>query len=301
LQGRPAEAIEILERALANHDAAVGRSPGDLPSGLTRTDMMNDLGRLYAEVRRPEEKRRVLQEVSDLCEKLAARFPEDSSIRRESQAECYFQWTRALASLGRWREVAETARKAVDLYASLAAHPSEGPAPQEVMYRWRLATSSHFLGVALAATGRPREAEAAYRRAVALRPDRALFNNELAWFLVASRDPPHDPAEAVAFARKAAEIEPSGPHIWNTLGVALYRARDYRAAIEALKKSEELGHGRDFGFNAFFLALSHWQLGERDEARRWFGEAVRWMHEKKPNDEELRRFHAEAEATIRPG
>jgi tetratricopeptide (TPR) repeat protein len=299
---RPAEAIPILERALANHDAAAGRSPGDLGSALARTDMMNDLGRLFSEAHRPAEARRVLQEASDLCKDLAARIPEDPALERIFQADCYFQWTRALAPLGLWRDAGETARKAVELYTSLAAQRSDGPAPQEVFYRWRLATSSHFLGAALAATGSPREAAEAYRRAVALRPDRAMFNNDLAWFLVASRDPPpHDPAEAVGFARKASEIEPTGPHIWNTLGVAHYRAREYRAAIAALKKSEELGHGREFGFNAFFLALSHWRLGERDEARRWFGNAVRWMGEKKPNDEELRRFRAEAEALIRPG
>ncbi len=251
--------------------------------------------------RRPEAKQ-ALQRAADLCKELAARIPDDPSLGRDYQAECYFQWTRALVPLGRWREVAETARQAVDLYTSLAAQRSDGPAPGEVMYRWRLAVSSHLLGAALAATGSPRQADAAYRRAVALHPERALFNNDLAWFLVSAKDsPPHDPAEAVAFARKATEIEPKAAHIWNTLGVAHYRARDYRAAVAALKKSDELGHGREFGFNAFFLALCHWQLGERDEARRWFDDAVRWMTDKRPNDEDLRRFRAEAEALVRPG
>ena len=64
--------------------------------------------------------------------------------------------------------------------------------------------------------------------------------------------------------------------------------------MAALEKSEELGHGRAFSFNAFFLAMAHWQLGERDEARKWYERAVPWMDKKKPNDEELRRFRVEA-------
>ena len=42
------------------------------------------------------------------------------------------------------------------------------------------------------------------------------------------------------------------------------------------------------------LAMAHWQLGDRDEARRWYNEAIGWMEEKKPDDEQLHRFRAEA-------
>ncbi len=298
---RPLEAIEAFEKALAFYDTEIERSPSDLQRPLGKVDVLNELGRLLAEERQPAKARETFQNASDICDKLAAQIPYDPAIGREFQADCYFQWARALAPLGRQRDAAETARKAVELYASLAAQRSDGPAPQEVFYRWRLAVSSHLLGVALAATGNPREAADAYRRAVALHPERALFNNDLAWFLVASKSPPaHEPAEAVVLASKAVEIEPTAAHIWNTLGVAHYRAGEYHAAIAALEKSEKLGHGREFGFNAFFLALSRWQLGEHEQARRWFSDAVRWMGEKKPNDEELRRFHAEAEALIRP-
>ena len=70
------------------------------------------------------------------------------------------------------------------------------------------------------------------------------------------------------------------------------------AAISALEKSEELGHGTEFGFNAFFLAMAHWQIGHKEEARRWYEKAVSWMEKSKPNDEELRSFHAEATALL---
>lgn len=43
----------------------------------------------------------------------------------------------------------------------------------------------------------------------------------------------------------------------------------------------------------FFLAMAHWQLGEKDKAREWFAKSVQWM-EKGAKDEELRRFRVEA-------
>jgi hypothetical protein len=43
---------------------------------------------------------------------------------------------------------------------------------------------------------------------------------------------------------------------------------------------------------------AHWQLGEKDRAREWFGKAVAWMDRHKPTDEELRNFRAEAAALL---
>ena len=48
----------------------------------------------------------------------------------------------------------------------------------------------------------------------------------------------------------------------------------------------------------FFLAMALWQLGDRDEARTRFNEAVVWMEENRPRDVELRRFAAEADALL---
>ena len=85
---------------------------------------------------------------------------------------------------------------------------------------------------------------------------------------------------------------------WNTLGVAHYRAGDWKAAVRALQKSNELLKGNELSFNAFFLAMAHWQLGNKAEARRWHDEAVGWMEKKKPQDEELLRFQAESKQLL---
>ena len=87
---------------------------------------------------------------------------------------------------------------------------------------------------------------------------------------------------------------------WNTLGVAYYGAESWKAAIDALGKSLELqGHN---GCDFLFLAMAHWQLGQKDKARQWYQKAVERMEKNRPErmeksrlwDEELRRFQAEA-------
>ena len=42
----------------------------------------------------------------------------------------------------------------------------------------------------------------------------------------------------------------------------------------------------------------HWRLGQQDEARRWYGQAVEWMEKEEPADEELRRLREEAAELI---
>jgi tetratricopeptide (TPR) repeat protein len=84
---------------------------------------------------------------------------------------------------------------------------------------------------------------------------------------------------------------------WNTLGAALYRAGNWSAAIEALTKSMELREGGD-GNDRFFLAMARWRLGDRDQAMKWYSEAVDWMEKNKSQDQELLRFRAEATALL---
>jgi serine/threonine protein kinase/Tfp pilus assembly protein PilF len=138
------------------------------------------------------------------------------------------------------------------------------------------------------------EAIADYERAIELQPDNALHLNNLAWFLVTCPDSGFcDAGRAVELAEKAVELSPKKWHYANTLGVAYYRAGDWDKAIETLNKSMAFRDGDD-SFDWFFLAMAHWQRGEKDEARSWYDKAVRWMEENKPDDEELIRFRAEA-------
>jgi tetratricopeptide (TPR) repeat protein len=105
------------------------------------------------------------------------------------------------------------------------------------------------------------------------------------------------PARAVELAKKAVELAPQAGHLWTTLGVAQYRATDGKAAIEALAKSMKLSNGGD-SVQWFFLAMAHWKLAQKEEARKWYDRAVQWMEKNAPQNEELRRFRAEAEELL---
>src|SRR5262249_38530501 len=140
------------------------------------------------------------------------------------------------------------------------------------------------LGVALYSQGKLDEAIAAYRKAIELDPKDAATRsklasalNNLAWALAMHAEPARrDPARAASLAREAVELAPRHGTIFNTLGAALYRAGDWKAAIAALEKSMELRQGGDSN-DWFFLAMAHWQLGQKDKAREWYDRAVRWM------------------------
>jgi tetratricopeptide (TPR) repeat protein len=127
----------------------------------------------------------------------------------------------------------------------------------------------------------------------------AMALNDLAWRLVTIADPkPLAQARAVEFAKEAVELIPQASAYWNTLGAAQYRAGDWKAAIAALEKSMELRQDGD-SFDWFFLAMTHWQLGNKEEARKWCDQAVAWMDKNQPQNEDLLRFRAEAQELLK--
>ena len=105
-------------------------------------------------------------------------------------------------------------------------------------------------------------------------PDSA---NYLARFLATCPDAQiRNPSQAVALATKAIALAPLDGVCWNTLGIAQYRAGDWKGAAQALGKSMVLRSGGN-GFDWFFLAMAHWQLGQKDDARKWYDRAIQWM------------------------
>jgi WD40 repeat protein len=130
----------------------------------------------------------------------------------------------------------------------------------------------------------------------------ALELNNQAWPLATNPEAKlRDPDRAVELAQKAVDLCPKQAMYWNTLGVAHYRAGHWKEAIEALTKSMELAKGNLESFDTFFLAMAHWRLDEKEEAREWYDRAAQWMEKNKDQlegnkqwPEELRRFRTEA-------
>ncbi|HKB36114.1 MAG TPA: tetratricopeptide repeat protein, partial [Gemmataceae bacterium] len=106
-----------------------------------------------------------------------------------------------------------------------------------------------------------------------------------------------DAAEAFALARRAVELAPENGACWLALGVAHYRAGDHEGAVTTLQKARALRDGGN-SFDGFFLALAHRQLGNKQEARKGYDQASRWMEKNQPQNEELLRLRAEAEELL---
>jgi serine/threonine protein kinase/tetratricopeptide (TPR) repeat protein len=154
---------------------------------------------------------------------------------------------------------------------------------------------------ALRACGKRDEAVVEIRAAIAARPNDALLHNNLGWKLATTADSRfRDPGLAVELAKRAVELDPQEGMYWNTLGAAQFRAGNGKGAKAALEKSMALRKGGD-GYDWFFLAMASWQLGLRDEARAWYDQAVHWINTSKNENEELRRFRAEADTLLRTG
>jgi eukaryotic-like serine/threonine-protein kinase len=100
--------------------------------------------------------------------------------------------------------------------------------------------------------------------------------------------------KAILDFTKVIDLEPLDPKAWYDRGGAHYRAGDWKAAIKSLENSMRLLPDKQESSNTFFLAMAHWQLGEKDKARVWYDKAVGWMEKNQPKNEELRRFRAEA-------
>jgi tetratricopeptide (TPR) repeat protein len=137
------------------------------------------------------------------------------------------------------------------------------------------------------AAGCVEEAEQLYRQALQLCADNSYVKDGWAWFLATRPDAEHrDP-------RRAVELSGGSTYSPVHLGVAQYRAGDWKAAAARLGEYAQRKDGRNNGAG-FFLAMAHWQLGEKDKARLRYQEACAWTDKCRPNDLELRRFRAEA-------
>jgi Flp pilus assembly protein TadD len=96
-------------------------------------------------------------------------------------------------------------------------------------------------------------------------------------------------------------LRPDQASIRNTLGVALYRQGEWQEAIDTLKRvvpegTKSVGRAGDH----ILIAMSYWQLGNQEEARKWYNDALELIEGKDFSDnEEVRRFRTEAESLLK--
>ncbi len=105
-----------------------------------------------------------------------------------------------------------------------------------------------------------------------------------------------EPAQAVEHARQAVSLAPQVGLYWQGLGIAHYHGGDWNPALTALDRGMKLRSGGDAA-DYFYLALTHWRLQDKEQARECYARAVKWLRDQKEipagREAELRRLHRE--------
>jgi serine/threonine protein kinase len=249
-----------------------------------------DLGR--SEHRQEAEK--LYRRAIKLLEGLSAEFPSAIDYQR-SLAMNRNNLGLLLDRTGRLAEAKEAYRSVLAMADKSTADLASAPE-----FQLELGTSYLALGEIILEVGRSNEAEPMFRRGIAILKELLMLesSNELAWIL--STGPIRglrEPQLAVRLAKQTADENPRHTRSRTALGVGLYGASDWNAAIDALDSAVQLDGGTE-PTTWLFLSMAHCRKGDKDKARRWFAKAARWIEGYPLHDPELRRFHAEAAALM---
>jgi serine/threonine protein kinase/tetratricopeptide (TPR) repeat protein len=287
-----AQARDILEKLARDNPTMTEYRNGVANSYLQLGILQRASGQL-------QESLRSFRQACEELEKVVHDHP-TLSVYQLNLARSYPNLARAHALLG---QPAETVRVYQRARGHLEKLVREYPTIPE--YEYELARGNWALGKFHVAGPKPDEASRCFQQALSHLeklcqhyPDRATFHNLLAWYLATCPAAPvRNATHAVESAKKAVALAPKVGNFVNTLGVAHYRAGDWKAAVTTLEQSTELragGTSEDF----FFLAMAHWRLDQKDQAQKWYAKALEWMMKHNPEDEELTQFRAEAAALL---
>jgi tetratricopeptide (TPR) repeat protein len=299
VSGRAREAEDAYAEGLAHLDKLVGQSPKE-------PRYQNELGAILSKLAELRGRRGDLAQDRQLLEK-AIRHQQAALLARPRHPAYRIYLALQFARLGRTLVRLHQPPKAEEALQNAAALLEKLAAdfPRVPSYLRELADTCNAQGDLHHAAGRRGKAGEAYRQALAHRnklvadfPPAPRPRRELAWFLATCPDAQFRDAErAVLLAKGALDLAPRGGDCWLTLGVAQYRAGDWKAALAALRKAMDFRSGGD-SLEWFFLAMAHWKLGDRQLARTWYDRAVQRMEKNKPGDENLRRLRSEAESLL---
>jgi tetratricopeptide (TPR) repeat protein len=252
---------------------------------------MTDLARDLVSLGKGEESLTSYRDALALSRELAEEFP---SIP-DNHVNVVIGWNNlgsALKALGRLAEAETCLSQGLVAARTLnAKHP----------YRDTLGSCLLQWGDFLRLTGKLPEARRAFEEVLTCEASVryvAEARNQLGWLAVATPGTAKvEISRALQLAGQATELMPNEPRYWSILGVAHYRAGAWGSAIKALMKPIEL-HSPGEDFDGFIMSMAYWQMGEKNEARKWFSEAVGWMAKNKSHDEDVWRLRAEAEALL---
>jgi tetratricopeptide (TPR) repeat protein len=287
-------------RAATAFETAIQLDPG-------LADAHSNYGVLLVETKRPGEAIAHFQKAIELDPKVP-----DAHFRLGRTYELQSQWDKAL---GCFKEVIRLApRDATAQFKAGTIHAQRKHLDEAIAFfreairlKPDFAPAHNNLGVILGMKGRLEEAIACAREALRLDPSfgdakktLARVLDERGWELViALKVSAEDAARALEMAKESVQLNPKSGNTMNTLGVAYYRTRDWKQAIATLHEAANLREEGGGCYEWFFIAMSNWQLGDKQEARKWFDRGVAWIKRTKHDSVEVRRIRAEAATLLR--
>jgi len=233
----------------------------------------------------------LLEKGSQIWENLVTQAPDVWGFRQDL-AGFYFYLGMASYNLGNRPAAIEQIRKSEQLLKQLM---SEQPDAKLIRDEWAQAAS--MLGLAYESTKQTPEAIAIYTAALAEYPDSVELCTQTARFYATYPDPSiRRPEEALRLARHATEVSAREPGAWRTLGIALYRNGQWQEAVGALQKSVQLRNGGE-AWDWFYLAMALQQLGQQEEAKKWFAQGAAWAQNPR-NFRQIRLLSEEAAGVL---
>lgn len=200
-----------------------------------------------------------------------------AELARNPSPSVRFLEARVLAAEGRWEQVEPLLLKvleeepqmigAYDLLADGFVARASSAAVLARMDEYLARRSGELQVVLMAGRVYTRlqqyvKARASYEAHLAVQPDSPLVLNNLAYLCSEYLD---DSARAFELARKARQLDAASPEIADTLGLVLYRRKDYAAALELFTEaSGKAPRNPEF---LYHLGLANQQLGQNDIAR----------------------------------
>jgi tetratricopeptide (TPR) repeat protein len=279
-----------LEEAVASYRKAIELDP-------KRTWLHTDLGSALVKAKKLEEAIASFRKAIEVDPKYAdAHAKLGLALKDQGKPE------EAIVSL---RKAIEVDPKSANAHANLGLALKDQGKPEEAIACFRKAieldpksANAHaHLGLALKDQGKPEEAIASLRKAIELDPKLWWAYHGLARCLATADDVKlRNPKEAVELARKAIQLDPKPWYHWDTLSVAAYRAGDWKTSLDA--RQEKLQRQAAAAQDRLFLAMTHWQLGDKVAARKWYDEAIAELAKRNTTDSGLSNLRQEAKQLL---
>jgi tetratricopeptide (TPR) repeat protein len=293
--GEPDSAQESLEMGVAALEGLLHQGGGLADLEPLREGLLHFphfVNRKFTAPSHPQRGRDVLQRCVALWESLAQSYPEIAAFQHDLAGFCCYL-SGAETSAHEMDASFRSIRKAIAISEQLVKKH-----PDNAEYKRELSQFCTHCGSNYDITGDfPHHLEW-LERASAVDPTNPEPYAWRAWMLANHRNPAfRNPAQAVDLARKAVELSPRDGNYWNTLGVAQYRANDWRSSINSLDKSMMLRDGGD-GFDWYFASMDYSRMGDQTRAWELYRKADNWKQKEHITEKELTGIDQEAKTLL---